>query len=146
MAVVRGHRDSVCEFNETQCQKVVEADRLPMRASQVEHELAHGRPECSAHPEPGRSGPEHIDRDPTPPATAQIVEPQQAKAQHHEGKRRRIVKAGLAGQREAKTVLVEWVLDLHVRSEHGIGGRQNRSDDDPDAPRQAQHRNGRRCH
>ena len=87
----------------------------------------------------------YVDRNPAPEASAQFVEPQQAKAKHQKGKCRSIVQAGLAGQREAKTVPVEWVLDLHVRGEHRIGRRQNCAHDYPDAPGQAQYRNDRRC-
>ena len=97
---------AVGEADQAEGEEVVEPDRLLVRAPQVEHEAADERAEQRADADADGDGPEHVDREPAPERVAEVVQAEQAEAEQDEGKRRAVVEAGLAGQREAQPVAI----------------------------------------
>ena len=130
-------RDAVGNGDQPERQELVEPDRLLMAGAQMEDELPdQGTQDCTDR-QPTADRPQHVDGQPAP-ATAEIAQAEQSECEQHEWKRSPVVEATLSGQAEAKTVSIRRALDLHVRGEDGIGGRQYRGEQDRSPYRQTE--------
>ena len=128
----------VGQADQAEGEEVVEPHRLLVRAAQVEHELADRGAEDRADADADGHRPDHVDRDPAPAEAAELVQAEQAEAEHHERKGGAVVEAGLAGEGEAQAVAVARLGDLHVGGEHRVGRRQDAAEQDRGAERQAE--------
>ena len=70
------------------------------------------------------------------------MQPKQAQTQHHKRKRAAVIHAGFTRQGKAQLVAVVRVAGLHVRGQHGVGGRQDCPQQDACAHRQVQQQAG----
>ena len=75
--------------------------------------------------EPAGDRPHDVERDPSHPAFAELMEPQQPEAEHDQRECASVVEAGLARQREPQLVAIGRVLDLDVGGQDGIGRRED---------------------
>jgi hypothetical protein len=75
---------------------------------------------------------------PAHPFGTQVVQTQQAQAQHHERKRGAVVEPALPGQAEAQAVAIAGRFDLHGSCKYRVGGGENRAQEDGCARRQTE--------
>ncbi len=92
-----------------------------MPTAKVEHEPADGRAEQRA----DGDAPDGVEGEPAPAGVADVAQTEQAQAEQHDGERSAVVEPGLAGEREAQSVAVAGLGDLHVGREHRVGRRED---------------------
>ena len=119
-------------------EEFVEADGRLVAAPQVHHQPPDQRARHTTNQQAAGNRPEHIDREPAPAAGAQVVQAEQAEAQHHERKSGAVVQAALAREAEAHTVAITRLAQLDIGGQHRVGGRKNRPEQDGRAQRQAE--------
>ena len=102
------------------------------------HAARHPRADGKADPQAANRAPRQIDHHPAPAKGADVVQAEQSQTQEDERKCGAVVEPALAGQRKTQVVAVVRTAQLHVGRQHGIRGRERRSQQQCKSWRQSQ--------
>jgi hypothetical protein len=135
---VEQQRQAVGEGDQPEDEELVQPDRFPVVAPEADGQAADEGAQHGADGQPGNGRPQQVDADQRSPDGPEVVEAEQAEAEHDEGEGGAVVHPGLAGQPEADGVAVARPLDLDVGGEHRVGRGEDGAEQDGRPQRQPQ--------